>query len=341
MRLIVCLFLIVALSVILILLITRRSHKIFSQEETNYLMQPDRQLSLVLPRTVSSSEVKDKLQTIYDMELASRFKVGGVYVTDETGKVLYEENAHAKLYPASTTKLMTTILALEYTKDLDAPVTIGSLYGCYDDPDSMLLWLEEGDQMSMRDMLYALLTESYNDVACAIAIEIAGSIESFADLMNQKAKELGMNDTHFANPHGLFDAEHYTSPYDLNLLIRKAASYDLFRELESTKEATIKIISQGQENEIYIENTSFFLNGDYSVPGLTFIGGKTGYVEQSHSNYASCFTDGTHNYYVSVLHSADGPYMTALILDYLLVPDAMSDLLEIDPYLALWYDLEF
>ena len=64
-------------------------------------------------------------------------------------------------------------------------------------------------------------------------------------------------------------------------------------------------------------------------------------MEQSHSNYASCFTDGTHNYYVSVLHSADGPYMTALILDYLLVPDAMSNLLEIDPYLALWYDLEF
>lgn len=192
----------------------------------------------------------------------------------------------------------------------------------------------------MRDLLYALLTESYNDCACAIAMEVSGSIEAFADLMNHRAKELGMNDSHFSNPHGLYEDEHYISAYDLNLLVRQAYTMQVFRELEQTYNRTITIDRDGDIIEIEIDNSSFFLNKDYDVPTLHFEGGKTGYIEENHSSYASVFkSESGQIVYCAILSSVDGPYMTNLILDYLYAPDAMKDLLEIDPYLAVWYDL--
>ena len=325
------------LVVILILLLVTRKKKVFYQEQTGYTAVIPVYYSLTSARMVSSGEVRAAIQAYYDRQFYSRFKVGGAYLTDERGNVLYEQDPHARIYPASTTKLMTTILALEHVSDLDALITVQELYGCYDDPDSMLLYLQEGDQITMRDLLYALLTESYNDCACAIAMEISGSIEAFAELMNQRAKELGMNDTHYMNPHGLFDPEHYTSAYDLNLLIRKAYTLEVFRQLEQTTFRTIELYRYGDLIEVDIDNSSFFLNGDYFVPGLHFEGGKTGYIEESLSSYASVFTGYGNTYYCAILYSVDGPYMTGLLLDYKLAPDAMKDLLEVDPYLALWY----
>lgn len=326
------------LLITLVLLLVLRKKKVFFKEYTEYIAVQPVYYSLIDQRQVTKDDVAAAIQSYYDRQFYSRFKVGGAYLTDASGNVLYEKDAHARIYPASTTKLMTTILALENTADLDALITVQELYGCYDDPDSMLLFIDEGDEITMRDLLYALLTESYNDCACAIAMEVGGSIEAFADMMNQKAKELGMNDTHYMNPHGLFEEEHYTSAYDLNILIREVYKQDVFRELERTQERTITFYRYGDAYEVPIWNSSFFLNGDYAVPGLRFEGGKTGYIEESLSSYASVFTGYGNTYYCSILHSVDGPYMTNLLLDYILAPDAMKELLEMDPYLAIWYE---
>ena len=337
-QLIIMISIVLLLVLILILLLVLRKKKVFAREESQYLAEIPVYYSLIDAREVSKDEVGAAIQGYYDRQFYSRFKVGGAYLTDQNDNVLYEKDAHARIYPASTTKLMTTVLALERTSDLDALITVKELYGCYDDPESMLLYLEEGDQISMRDLLYALLTESYNDCACAIAMEVAGSIEAFADLMNQRAAELGMNDTHYMNPHGLYDPDHYTSAYDLNRLVRKVYTLDVFRELEQTYSRTITIYRWGEPMELTIDNSSFFLNGDYAVPGLKFEGGKTGYIDESLSSYGSVFTGNGNTYYCAILHSVDGPYMTNLLLDYILAPDAMKELLEMDPYLALWYE---
>ncbi|MBQ7059623.1 MAG: D-alanyl-D-alanine carboxypeptidase [Firmicutes bacterium] len=339
-RVLIMLSVILVLAGVLFFLLNRRQTKVFFGEETKMMCQIPVQYSLIEERTVDQTLVQQLIQDYYDRQLNSRFKVGSAYITDDAGHVLFELNAHERTYPASTTKLMTTILALEHTQDLDAWIEVQDLYGCYDDPDSMLLYIQEGDRITMRDLLYALLTESYNDCACAIAMEVSGSIEAFADLMNHRAKELGMNDSHFSNPHGLYEDEHYISAYDLNLLVRQAYTMQVFRELEQTYNRTITIDRDGDIIEIEIDNSSFFLNKDYDVPTLHFEGGKTGYIEENHSSYASVFkSESGQIVYCAILSSVDGPYMTNLILDYLYAPDAMKDLLEIDPYLAVWYDL--
>ena len=342
-RLFVFVSIITILAAVLILLITRRSNNVYAGANTGYLSSIPFQYSLIEERNVDQKVVQASIQDYYDRILGIRFQVGSAYVTDESGTVLYELNAHQRTYPASTTKLMTTILALEHTQDLDALITVQDLYGCYDDPDSMLLYLQEGDQITMRDLLYALLTESYNDCACAIAMDVSGSIEAFADLMNHRARELGMNDSHFMNPHGLYEEEHYISAYDLNLLVKKAYTFQVFRELEQTYVRTIHIFRDGDEIPVEIDNSSFFLNGDYEVPTLHFEGGKTGYIEENLSSYASVFKTETGNIvYCAVLSSVDGPYMTNMILDYLFAPDDMRQLMDVDPYLAIWYDnMEF
>ena len=338
-RFLILVLIILFLAGVLFFLLNNRQKKVFFEESTGMVYQIPVQYTLIEKRTVDRSTVLRLIQDYYDRQLASRFKVGSAYITDGKGNTLFELNAHERTYPASTTKLMTTILALEHTQDLDAMIEVQDLYGCYDDPDSMLLYLQEGDRISMRDLLYALLTESYNDCACAIAMEVSGSIEAFADLMNHRAKELGMNDSHFMNPHGLYEDEHYISAYDLNLLVKQAYTMPVFRELEQTFNRTITIDRDGDLIEIEIDNSSFFLNKDYDVPTLHFEGGKTGYIEENYSSDASVFkTDSGDLVYCAILSSVDGPYMTNLILDYLFAPDAMKDLLEIDPYLAVWYD---
>lgn len=151
-----------------------------------------------------------------------------------TGKILCEKNANARLPMASTTKIMTAILAIEYCA-LDEIVEVTrEAYGT----EGSSMYLELGEKLEMEDLLYGLMLSSGNDAAMAIAIHIGGSKEGFADVMNEKAAELGLKDTHFVTPNGLHDPKHYTTAYELALISAYAMKNDTFRTIVGTKSYT-------------------------------------------------------------------------------------------------------
>ena len=140
-----------------------------------------------------------------------------VLIDSKTGTVLYAKNIHERLPMASTTKIMTAIVAIENSNISDVVTVSKEAVGV----EGSSIYLCAQEKLSMENLLYALLLESANDVAAAIAIEVAGSIDAFAELMNSKAQELGLENTHFTNPHGLDNEEHYTTAYEL----AKVAAY--------------------------------------------------------------------------------------------------------------------
>lgn len=157
---------------------------------------------------------------------------GAIVIDARTGQVLYEKNADAPQYPASTTKIMTALLVIE-EGDLDHEVIC-------DEEDAKVgessLNLKPGQHFTRRQMLYGLMLKSANDVAHALGRDNAGSVEAFAEKMTRRAKELGAQNTHFANPNGLHNAEHYTSPRDLALIARAAMQQPFFRQVVGTRE---------------------------------------------------------------------------------------------------------
>ena len=153
-----------------------------------------------------------------------------VLIEAESGRVLYEKDADKRRPMASTTKIMTALVALE-NYDLAAPIKIPKeAVGI----EGSSLYLVEGEELTLRELLYALMLRSANDAATAIAITVGGSVSDFADMMNEKAEEMGLTDTHFDNPHGLDSDEHYTTARELALITAEALKNEVFREIVST-----------------------------------------------------------------------------------------------------------
>lgn len=148
-----------------------------------------------------------------------------------SGRVLYEKNGHQRMSPASVTKIMTGLLVIE-NGNLNQAVEISKNAAAT--PESSV-WLEEGEIITVSQLLYALMLNSANDASVALAESVAGSVESFVELMNRRARELGMNNTNFRNPHGLEEVGHYTTAYDLALVSREAMTYQAFSRIVATK----------------------------------------------------------------------------------------------------------
>lgn len=155
-----------------------------------------------------------------------------VIMDAHTGQILHQENATEKRFPASITKVMTCLLVLENVQLTDI-VTVPELK-TVDEVNSRLIGLEEGEQLSVEDLLYALMVYSANDAAETFAVHIAGSVADFSVMMNNRAAELGMTGTHFVNPHGLHNDNHYTTAMDMAKLTFFAMKNDMFRKLVST-----------------------------------------------------------------------------------------------------------
>ena len=153
----------------------------------------------------------------------------------ESGSVIYEKNAHTRLPMASTTKIMTALVALE----LASPDTVICVDGRAVGTEGSSVYLCEGEKLTLEQLLYALMLESANDAAVAIAIGVLGSEEAFVDAMNEKASSLGLSDTHFANPHGLDAEAHYTTAYELARIAQAALQDPLFKTIVSTRKTTI------------------------------------------------------------------------------------------------------
>ncbi|MCQ4923738.1 D-alanyl-D-alanine carboxypeptidase [Tissierella carlieri] len=169
---------------------------------------------------------------------------GAILIDMDTSEILYEKNSHSQFYPASTTKIMTAILAIEHG-NMEDIVTIDQ--EVVDLTDGSHIALEPGEQLSLEHLLNALLIESANDAAVAIAKHISGSVENFSKLMNEKAKSIGALNTNFINPNGLPNEEHMTTAYDLALIGRYAMENEKFRSIVKNYTYTIPITNKKTE----------------------------------------------------------------------------------------------
>ena len=206
-----------------------------------------------------------------------------VAIDADTGEILFSKNARVRMYPASTTKIMTILLAVESGWSLDTPVTIPP--EAADIPsDSSTVPVYPGEVMTFRDLLYGLMLHSGNDAANAVAVLISGSIPAFVQRMNERAAELGCTGTHFANAHGYHDENHYSTALDLALIAREALKYDDVRTIVSTLSYTMHI-SSSNRSEIPLSNTNVLLNSGNTYYFEDCIGVKTG----THSRAGQCF----------------------------------------------------
>ena len=194
----------------------------------------------------------------------------------DTGEILYEKAAHQAMYPASITKVLTCLLAVENGNVNDVITVSGSAMNQVESGSSSI-GLQAGEQLTLRDALYGMMLNSGNECALAIAEYISGSTEAFADLMNETARGLGCTDSHFVNPNGLHDPDHYTSCYDMALIGQKAYQYPEFKKLISSQSYTIPETNMNEERPLWQENRLIYSgNGEYYYEYST--GGKTGYT---------------------------------------------------------------
>lgn len=191
-------------------------------------------------------------------------------------EVLYSKNAHERLYPASLTKVLTALVALK-NGSLDQTLTATDSVNITES-GAQLCGLKSGDSMTLDQALHILLIYSANDVAMMIAENIGGSVDRFVEMMNEEALRLGATNSHFANPHGLSDDNHYTTAYDLYLIFNEAIKYESFGEIiHMTEYQTSFYDKEGKIKELTCKNTNQFLRGNYQAPeNVTVIGGKTG-----------------------------------------------------------------
>ena len=188
-----------------------------------------------------------------------------VLIDGVSGRVLYEHNSYEKLPMASTTKIMTGLLACESGK-LNNTVKVSAFAS---GTEGSSLWLKIGEKLTLEELTYGLMLKSGNDAAVAIAEYLGGSIDAFALLMNKRAREIGAKNTNFVNPHGLDADGHYTTAYDLALIAREAMKNDKFREIVSTK--TYSILMEGEKWDRALKNHNKLL---WQYEGCTGI--KTG-----------------------------------------------------------------
>jgi len=193
-----------------------------------------------------------------------------IIIEASTGRPLFEKNAYQKLPMASTTKIMTAIVAIEEC-DVKETVTIPK-QACGIEGSSV--YLEEGEKLTVEQLLYGLMLRSGNDCAVALALHIGGSVEGFVKMMNDKAQAIGAYNTHFANPHGLHDDSHYTTAYDLALISSYAMKNSLFRQIVSTKKIEIPCTTRDYGRILYNKNKMLS-----RYEGATGI--KTGFTRQA------------------------------------------------------------
>ena len=205
-------------------------------------------------------------------------------VSPDSGMVLYSKNADQKRYPASTTKIMTALLTLENVSDLSAVVTAEASDFENVTADSSNAGILLGEQVTVRDLLYALMLPSANEAAYMLARHVGGSWEQFVDMMNDRAAELGCTGTHFCNPCGLHEDDHYTTAHDLYLIAKEAMTDVTFRDIVSTVQHRMAKTNLHEERIIYTTNQLIFSSFQpWSYANC--LGIKTGHTSQA----GNCF----------------------------------------------------
>jgi D-alanyl-D-alanine carboxypeptidase (penicillin-binding protein 5/6) len=264
---------------------------------------------------VTSSSItfaNDTIDADYSITKDDIFSEGAILINASTGQILFEKNAHKKLYPASTTKILTALL-IEEKFDLDDKVTI--------DPDSPFtigarIYVHEGEIFTIEQLLNALLIDSANDVANALAIYHSGSIEAFSKEMNEKAKTLGAINSNFVNPSGLHNDEHYTTAFDLSQIAKAFYKNDVLMDI--VKKSTYSIPATNKVDEtrylkssnkfLYSESNDYLLDyrGDQIFAKFSSVTGmKTGYTDEANNCLITSAVEGDKEL-ISVILNATG-----------------------------------
>ncbi len=201
-----------------------------------------------------------------------------------TGIILYAKNIHEKLYPASTTKILTSLLAIE-NGNLDDMVSF-SHEAVFSVPgDGSNMGMDEGESITLEEALYGIMVASANEVSNAVAEYVSGSISDFIELMNTRAAQLGCTDSHFTNTNGLFDENHYTSAYDLALISSVFFQNEMLCKISNTPRYHFEA-SATQPDDFYKKNKHLLITGEIPYEGI--VGGKTGYIDQSRQTLVTC-----------------------------------------------------
>lgn len=241
-------------------------------------------------------------QTLDSVSLEQAQK--GVLLDLKDKSVLYAQGAYDKVYPASITKIITALLAFK-NSNMDDVVTITQENITLEE-GSQVVGFQVGDQVTMDQLVHCLLVYSGNDAASAIATHVGGSTENFVAMMNEYAAQLGCTGTHFTNPHGLQDENHYTTPYDIYLMLKEALKYPEFMEITQLPSYTVTFQhSDGSEDSVSLTATDHYLTGEANAPkGVTVLGGKTGTTSSAGNCLALLCQNSYGEPYVSIVMGA-------------------------------------
>jgi D-alanyl-D-alanine carboxypeptidase len=231
-------------------------------------------LAFLLPSQVMAEEINQVPEIVSE---------AAILMDTQSGAVLYSKNADVKLVPASLTKIATAIYAIE-KGNLNEMVTVSKEAT---EVEGTRVYLVEGETVTLKHLLQGMLVNSGNDAAAAIAIHLEGSIEAFAIKLNQYLQEtIGVSSTHFTNPHGLYEENHYTTAHDLAVITNYAMKNPIFKEIFGTKE----LAWDGKEWDTTLVTHHLLLKGDYPYEGIT--GGKTGFVNEAKQTLATTAENG-------------------------------------------------
>lgn len=265
-----------------------------------------KQQSFISP--VAESSDKENLNK-FEVDLKHLYSPYAILVDLASGDCLAEHDAQARIYPASLTKIMTAVLAVENTADMEEVITLPTdffqqLYA----EDASMAGFQPGERVRLKDLLYGILLPSGAECCMAFADRIAGSEEAFVEMMNKKASELGMDNTHFCNPTGLHEREHYSTVKDISVLLQYALKNETFKEAFTSSRYSVQPSDQHPEGFTFY-STMFQCMGSAEVTGGKIIGGKTGYTEEAGLCLASLAEVGGKEY-ILVTAKADGTHET-------------------------------
>lgn len=239
---------------------------------------------------------------------------GAVLMDADTGALLYSKNSETKYYPASVTKLMTALLVAERT-NLSDTVTFSKTATTNLEAGAVTLNMAEGDKLTVEQSLYGLMLKSANDVANGLAEHVSGSVSSFSQLMNAKAKELGCTNTNFVNPNGLNNSNHYTTPHDMALIAKAAFQNSVVRKVCSTIRYQIPATKKAGARTVTMGHKMINSSDSRYYPGV--VGGKTGFTSLAGNTLVTYAEKNGSRLIVVIMKSKSTHYNdTKALLDY-------------------------
>ncbi|MDD3303446.1 MAG: D-alanyl-D-alanine carboxypeptidase [Clostridia bacterium] len=228
----------------------------------------------------------NNIQAVTTLQKLNLLCTSDIVMDYHSGNILYNKAMDDKIYPASTTKILTAILVVE-NLDINKAIVVSDNASSSTPIGSSVMGIKPGEVFTVEQLLYGLLLPSGNDAAIVLAEAVSGNVEDFVTLMNKKAKELGCNNTNFVNPHGFHDYNHYSTAHDMATIFRYCLNNEIFKEIICTKEYTIPPTNKS-EKENKLVNTNRMSDENY--PSLYYdymVGGKTGYTDEARGTFIS------------------------------------------------------